>query len=360
MDFHIDPDIRIANTLPAAFYRNPQIFEDLKEKVFLRTWQFVGDEKKLTGSVNATPFILHPKYLNEPLVITLDELGKIHCLSNVCTHRGNCVVEETGQFKSLNCRYHGRRFSIDGKFQHMPEFKEAQNFPNTSDDLPSFPVVQWGPLIFVGFNPVFSLEEVLEGIKARVGFLPIDEFKPMSNLAKDYKIKAHWALYCDNYLEGLHIPFVHGGLNEVLDFGSYSTEIFDHYNVQIGYVDDPEDAFDFPEGHPDSGKLVGAYYFWVFPNMMFNFYPWGLSINIVYPRSENQTRVSFIPYVYDESKLTSGAGAELDQVEQEDEEVVENVQIGINSRFYKAGRYSPKREQGVHHFHRLLAKFLSD
>jgi choline monooxygenase len=45
-------------------------------------------------------------------------------------------------------------------------------------------------------------------------------------------------------------------------------------------------------------------------------------------------------------------------VEYEDEEVVENVQKGIRSRFYTHGRYSPKREQGTHHFHSLIAEFM--
>ena len=49
----------------------------------------------------------------------------------------------------------------------------------------------------------------------------------------------------------------------------------------------------------------------------------------------------------------------LEKVEQEDEDIVENVQKGVRSSFYKAGRFSPTREQGVHHFHRLLAEFLN-
>ncbi len=52
-------------------------------------------------------------------------------------------------------------------------------------------------------------------------------------------------------------------------------------------------VFDLPEGHVDYGKNVAAYYYWVFPNMMFNFYPWGLSINIVKPIDLNRTKVSF-------------------------------------------------------------------
>ena len=60
----------------------------------------------------------------------------------------------------------------------------------------------------------------------------------------------------------------------------------------------------------------------------------------------------------DESKLDRGAGAELDRVEMEDEAIIESVQRGVRSRYYDRGRYSPSREQGVHHFHRLLGEML--
>ena len=34
------------------------------------------------------------------------------------------------------------------------------------------------------------------------------------------------------------------------------------------------------------------------------------------------------------------------------------VARGVRSRLYKHGRYSPSRERGVHHFHRLVCEFL--
>ena len=64
-------------------------------------------------------------------------------------------------------------------------------------------------------------------------------------------------------------------------------------------------------------------------------------------------------YVLDPTKLNKGAGSNLEKVEKEDEIVVENVQKGVRSSFYKAGRFSPNREKGVHHFHVLLSKFLT-
>ena len=91
---------------------------------------------------------------------------------------------------------------------------------------------------------------------------------------------------------------------------------------------------------------------------MLNFYPWGLSLNLVQPEAIKRTRVAFRGYVWDKSKLDIGAGAALHQVEMEDEAIVEAVQRGTGSRFYRNGRYSPTREPGTHHFHRLLCEFM--
>lgn len=355
---HVDSDIRKAETLPASFYKDREMFDQIKEGVFLKTWQFIGDDTlvKLPGSVY--PFVLLDSFLTEPMVLTRDKEGELHCLSNVCTHRANLVSLGAGKVKKLTCMYHGRRFGLDGKFEHMPEFAEAEDFPRPCEDLYAFPLRKWGPWLFAGLNPAFDFQEVLDIMNERIGFLPLEQFAFDESLSKDYLVHAHWALYCDNYLEGFHVPFVHEGLNKVLDYGSYTTEIYKHCNLQIGYADEGTEVFDLPSGHVDQGKNVAAYYYWVFPNMMFNFYPWGLSVNIVRPLDLNRTKVSFLSYVYDPGKLGKGAGTDLEKVEREDEFVVENVQRGIRSSFYRGGRFSPKREKGVHHFHRLLSAYL--
>lgn len=357
--FHIHPDISEAETLPATFYRSQEVFDALREGVFMRTWQWLGNASHLIplpGSVY--PLMLLDNFLAEPVVLVRNQDDEISCLCNVCTHRGNLVVQHPGQVRQLVCGYHGRQFHLNGKFKRMPEFGEAKNFPRPCDNLHQFPVREWAGHLFVGLEPDFDLREVLTVLEERIGFLPLSEFQLDQSLCKDYLVNGHWALYCDNYLEGFHIPFVHNDLNQALDCGQYETVLYDHASLQIGYSGGGEEVFDLPPGHPDYGKRVAAYYYWIFPNMMFNFYPWGLSVNVVKPLSLHKTKVSFITYVYDEAKLGAGAGALLDKVEREDEFVVESVHRGLRSRYYRAGRFSPTRERGVHQFHRLLAEYL--
>lgn len=355
----IHPDITQAETLPAWFYRSPQVFEQLTEKVFAKSWQLIGDTGLLPLHDSVYPFTLLEHHLNEPMLLVRNRDGQINNLSNVCTHRANILVHHPATMNKIVCRYHGRRFSMDGTFESMPEFKEAQQFPRPCDHLHQFPIQTWEQFLFTSLDPNFPLSPVIEKMNERIGFLPLNDFRFDNSRSKDYLVNAHWALYCDNYLEGFHIPFVHKDLNSALDYGSYSIELDTYFNLQIGYASNTEEVFTFPANHPDYGKSVAAYYYWLFPNTMFNFYPWGLSINIVKPISPNRSRVSFLTYVYDESRLNKGAGALLDKVEREDEFVVEGVQRGLQSGVYHTGRFSPTREQGVHHFHRLLADFLT-
>jgi choline monooxygenase len=355
LKYTIDPDIRKASTLPAEFYRSEEIFDMQKSGVFSRCWHFVSDSDvvKIPGSVY--PFTILPGYINEPLLLTRDLNDRIHCLSNVCTHRGNILVENPDNLRNLQCRYHGRRFELDGCFKSMPECEDAVNFPAESDNLSKVPFELWHKFIFASINPIEPLSSFLKVIEQRLEGINYGEMKFETGRSREYLIKCNWALYCDNYLEGFHIPFVHSGLNEKVDYGTYG-----YCNLQLAFAKPGEECFILNESSPDYGSEVAAYYWWVFPNLMLNYYPWGLSINIVRPLAKDLTKVSFITYVSDPAKLDKGAGSGLDRVEREDEAIVEMVQKGVQSSFYTRGRYSPKREQGVHHFHRLLTSFLNE
>lgn len=358
-DFDINPNIAQAKTISTDFYLSPEIYERSKELIFARSFQYIGTTESLPEPGSVEPIILLKDYLDEPLLLSHAKDGEIYCLSNVCTHRGNILVHEACKLGRLTCKYHGRQFSLDGKFLSMPQFSEVENFPTEDDNLHQLPVFRFGNLLFSSLKKDLNPEPFFGEMMERMAWYPMEDLQFRSDLSREFVVKANWALYCENYLEGFHIPFVHKGLNEVLDFNKYTTEIFRNSNLQIGIAKEGEASFDLPFTSPDNGKNIAAYYFWLFPNMMFNFYPWGLSLNVIQPISLHETRVNFYSFVLDEAKFGQGAGSNLDTVELEDEEVVEQVQIGIRSRFYTHGRYSVTREQGTHHFHSLLAQFIS-
>ena len=325
--------------------------------MFARAWHFVADLNRVKAPGHVLPVELLPGCLDEPVVVVRDDRGVARCLSNVCTHRGAVVVEGEGHVNSLKCRYHGRRFNLDGSFRSMPEFDGVDGFPCPDDDLPRLRTGQWGPFLFANLDPspACPFDEWIAPVEERCAWMPLDRLRFDPDGARDYLIDANWALYCDNYLEEFHIPYVHRTSLGGLDYDAYRTECFAWSNLQFGVGRPGEPAFELPDQHPDSGESMAAYYFWLFPNLMLNFYPWGVSVNVVAPLGKDRTRVSFLPFVWDESLRDQGVGADLHRVEMEDEEVVESQHRGLASRLYRRGRFSPRREVGTHHFHRLLA-----
>lgn len=354
----IDPDIFLARTPPGGFYADIFAYDAIREQVFARSWQWVGVHNAVREAGSAFPFSMLEGLLDEPLLLTKAEDGLIRLMSNVCTHRGNILVHKPGPCKALRCRYHGRRFDLSGALQSAPGFEACEDFPGPEDNLPVVPMAEWGPFLFANLNPRHSFGLWMAEVKNYLHWLPIHQFRLDSTRTKEFTFDAHWVLYVENYLEGFHIPFVHKGLNAAIDIQQYQTELLEWGVLQKAVARDDQAAFDLPAESPDFGKRIAAYYFWLFPNLMLNFYPWGLSLNVVKPQGLRRTKVSFLTYVYQPHLLGQGAGADLEGVEMEDEAIVLAVQKGIAARMYQRGKYSPTQEQGVHHFHRLLFDLL--
>lgn len=357
--FDCDPDIRFAATPPAALYGDPAWFAAVADRVLARGWHVVADAADVAAKETAVPVTLLPGALDVPLVVTRDRKDRLHCLSNVCTHRGNVVATACGPAKMLACGYHGRTFRLDGELLAMPGMEESPGFPSPSDSLTRVPVAPWGPLVFAGIAPSAPFEDVVRPLRERCGFIGFDAMRRDAAASRDYEIDANWALYVDNYLEGFHVRHVHPELSLSLDLPQYATELFPRSVLQLGVAAAGEPAFEPPAGHPDHGRRVAAYWWWLFPATMLNVYPWGLSLNVVEPLSPARTRVRFRSYVADASLRGRGAGGDLHRVEMQDEAVVQQVQRGMRSRLFRPGRYSPQHERGVHHFHRMLAEALA-
>ena len=107
-----------------------------------------------------------------------------------------------------------------------------------------------------------------------------------------------------------------------------------------------------------------ALFLWVFPNLMLNVYPNNIQTNVIVPLAHDKTLAIFEWYAAAESAASRNeilrAIEFAEQVQKEDIHLCETVQKGLQSASYDRGRYSVKRENGVHHFHALLQEFISE
>ena len=352
-----------ASTLPARLYLDPAVLELEKERIFGRTWQLVAHAGDLARPGDYVPTTV----LDEPIVITHGADGELRGFYNVCRHRAGQVALTRGNRKSLQCRYHGWTYGLDGELRTAPEMEGTEGFDRAHFGLRPVRVDRWGPFVFANLDLAAPpLRAVMGAIPAEVAAAGYEVDRMARIERREYVVECNWKVYVDNYLEGYHIPIAHPGLFRELDYDAYRVETFRYHSKQHAPIRDLKPGQELgrdrryvrsPDGESDS------LYYWLFPNTMFNIYPDNMSSNVILPLEHDRTLTVFEWYF---AQPGSGAGWESMQqtiafsheIQHEDIAICEQVQRGLRSRSYDTGRFSARRENGVFHFQSLVAEFL--
>jgi choline monooxygenase len=357
--FPFDPRIERASTIPARLYNDPVYLELERERIFAHTWQLVGRTEQVSE---------HGRFFTATVgndsVVVLRDGDALRGFYNVCLHRAGPVASGCGRRNTLQCRYHGWTYALDGTLKHAPEMEGVLDFRPDEMHLVPIAVATWGPLVFVNLDgKAPPLLEVLEDIPRRVAPFHCEQMQYVTR--KTWDIACNWKVYVDNYLEGYHLPVVHPGLHKELDYDAYRVEPHRWFSIQHAplrpvHGGNPDRRYD-----PAQTDVPEAVYVWLFPNTMLNVYMGQMQTNVVIPLGHDRCRVEFEWYaVNPPANAASDTGwtkllAFSDEIQDEDIEVCEAVQRNLRSRIYDRGRYSAKRENGVHHFHSLLHEFLT-
>ena len=343
----IDKNINKAQTLHSRFYTDDDIFEKSKI-IFESSSQLICSIDELKN-ISIYPFEYFPGFLEEHLII-INNNNNFTYLSNVCTHRGHLISLSKSKDCALKCAYHGRTFNLNGTLKNAPGFQGALKFPRDDDNLDEISIENWNNFLFISLQTDSNVIKELSQIDRILPNFPYSQLSKKPD-KYEYEIDCHWAIYCDNYLEGFHVPYIHQGLNDDIDWKKYKTRILDKVVLQTASSKNPNDSIDY-----DDKNNIYAYYFFIFPNIMINYYKWGISINIIEPISKNKTRIKYMIYNLKGYNIPKSSLSSVDTVELEDQKVVLNVQKGIKSRYYNYGRFAPEMEKGVHYFHRLISE----
>lgn len=341
-----------AYTIPAAWYADPRIAELERQTVFSQTWQVIG-RAELVASPGQ---FLTANVASEPVVAVRGNDGVLRAFYNVCRHHAAAVMTQPcGQASILRCPYHGWSYGLDGSLRGMPEFEGVNDFDRQKNGLVPIKVDTWEQFVFVNLDPhAAPLREFLGGLVKRVA--PLEFSKLHYFDSRVYDIHCNWKVFLDNYLDGgYHVPHLHKALNSALDYKHYTIENEDRYSLQSSpVVSSTEDA-----DAAATRKGDCAFYFWQYPNFMLNCYEGYMDTNLVLPLDVDHCRVIFDFYFSDISESSRAYNEQsvrvCTRVQDEDLGICEDVQRGLNSRAYRAGRLSARREAGEHLFHRLLA-----
>src|SRR5207249_10362132 len=140
---------------------------------------------------------------------------------------------------------------------------------------------------------------------------------------------------------------LHKGLDSVLDYSENTIENGERYCLQSSPI--------VSTNNEEVAAVRGgnrALYYWLYPNFMINYYEGVLDTNLVRPVTVDRTEVIFDFYFADTSAAARQHNLQSinvgERIQDEDVDICESVQRGLNSRAYQAGRLSARREAGEH------------
>ena len=347
------PDLLLseASTPPCPWYSDPRVLELEQRTVFSLSWQMVGRTEQLAEPGQ----YITCEVAGEPILLVTSHDSVLRGFYNVCRHHAAAVMTEPqGRAAHLRCPYHGWTYNLEGALVVAPEFGGVCHFDKSGNGLAPVETAIWQGWVFVklfshGLSPeAFLGKDLIERIRS----LKLEQLFWFQR--RSYTVKCNWKVFIDNYLDGgYHVPHIHGGLNSVLDYSAYKIENGERFCVQSSpIVSGKADA------QTSETRKGQALYFWIYPNLMVNWYEGVMDTNLVLPRGTDRTEVIFDYYFVDvsekarEKNLASIAVSE--RIQDEDVAICESVQRGLSSRSYSTGRLSARREAGEHLFHRLL------
>ncbi len=361
----VDADIAKARTLPASTFTDPSFLELELGTIFASSWLLAPPaiEGHTLAELLAPGRHAPVSLLGKPVLLRRDQAGKLHAFPNVCTHAWHTLAPIPGVGATIACPQHGRVFDGEGRCLAHKGF--GPDFQGPEDHLVRLPVASWDPLVFVALRePSRAFESWLAPVRASLGKLALETFEPRPHADEVREVEGNWKLHAWNFMDTFHIPYIHhapGGLADAVELASYRTELHEGAALQWAYARDPRDGFDpelLPERFREGTKRVFALWWFLFPNVTLNFYPWGLSVNVYepVPGTPDRTRFVWIHLVRDEVLYEQRDERWfMAKVDGEDVAALSQVRLGAASGFARRGRFAPGAEAGPHWFHRLVA-----
>jgi phenylpropionate dioxygenase-like ring-hydroxylating dioxygenase large terminal subunit len=345
----------VETTLPWTWYADPEILRREGERIFARTWQYVGhtDEVAAEGSFFAS---LAGQI---PVVVTRARDGVLRAFVNVCRHRGHVVASGSGQRETLQCPYHAWTYGLDGALRAAPRSDREPGFDFDDLGLREIGVDTWGPLVFV--NPDLDappLADALGDVPARLAeILDIDSLE--FRFRSEFEVDSNWKIACENFLECYHCPVAHPGFSAVVDVSpdAYRLESSGLTSTQLGPLRENGDSF------LANGEVPRSQFHFLWPNFGLNVFPGqpNLSCGPIIPVGPERT-ARFLDYFFApgaEQAWVDELIAFDDEVGREDRALVEGAQRGVRSGALPEGRLLSESEQLVAHFQRLCAAALA-
>ena len=340
-------------TMPGERYTSPAILAEERERIFARAWNCVGRADTLARPGDY--FLC--SIAGESIIVVRDREGMLRGFFNVCRHRGTKICRETkGRFlESIQCGYHAWTYGLDGRLIGTPNMQEAEGFDKQDYPLHAAAVAQWEGFVFVNIaREPAPFEEGWAPMRGRLARFGLPGLTVGHRVV--YDVRANWKLVFQNYSECLHCPTIHPKLATVLPYQSGANDLIEGPFLG-GYMEIKAPNQSATMSGRACGRVVSeavpeedrhrGYYYTLMPNLLLSLHPDYVNYYLVHPVSVDHTVVESEWLFHPETVADPGNnirdGIEFwDLTNRQDWDIVEQSQLGIASRRYQPGPYSPR------------------
>jgi phenylpropionate dioxygenase-like ring-hydroxylating dioxygenase large terminal subunit len=345
-----------AEPLPPWCYTSQAFFERERDQIFFKCWNCVGPASRV-GATAGSYITLN--YVDVPIVIVRGQDLTLRAFVNSCRHRGQEVVQGSGECKFLKCPYHAWAYSLEGDLVGTPLFEGHDQFDKADYGLVSLKLELWAGAMWINFDPDSSdLLSYLGDLPERTKAWHAEDMVCVSRV--ETLIEANWKQYYENFSDVYHVPFVHtsslpfkGQAKREWHNPKYVGNYIMHRVWFPGTRSIPEDAKPLPEIDltPDQ---QGAFYPWIYPNAGMSFTNDSVWLIELYPQGPEQTihiRTLMVPKASaalpDFDTIIAPYEHTLATITAQDLTVLESQQRSAHSPVYKMGCFA-RMDELVH------------
>lgn len=385
---------RVGYSLEQAFYTDDSVFEADLELLFYREWLFVGHEADVPQSGDWFNYEIG----NANVVVLRNGQGELRAFHNSCRHRGSKVCAgDRGSSANLVCPYHQWTYDLDGNLAFAKDMGE--DFDPKNHGLQAVHCHHIEGLVFICLADdapdITPLEQQI-GEYLKPHRLQHAKVAHRSSIVE----AGNWKLVLENNRECYHCSASHpelcltysddpamtgvasegeaGVIEEHWDkCESLGLESRFHlaengqYRVQRIPLNEGAESFTLSRGVASAkpmvesdDKALGSLLLFHYPNTWNHFLSDYAVTFVVTPMGPQKTRVDTTWLVHEDA--VEGVDYHLDELtavwvatNEQDKNLVENNQIGVNGQAYRPGPYSPIHEDGVAQFIDWYADFLA-
>ena len=248
--------------IPTALYYDPERWRLEVDRIFKRLPLALAFSSELreAGSYHAM------EVAGVPVLITRAEDGQARAFVNMCSHRGNFIVEEPGGGKTdvFRCNYHAWTYDLEGKLVAVFDEGNFGEFDHSCYGLAPLPTAERSGMIWVTLKPGsdIDLDAFLAGYNSLLDDLA---FNDAYVVGRQNLEGPNWKVAYDGYRDFYHVPILHRN-----SFGPDGPFQPDYYawgpHVRVMSPKGHERLADLPESEWGYDEMTAGVWT-VFPNM---------------------------------------------------------------------------------------------